>query len=120
MTAVGDPRATIGELRDQLKGLVDSIAGYAPPPKPDRFERRDPQKIGPEWGALDRLVRVIDGETGVVFVEGSSYLYEGDMEALTTQEARALAMALLAAADWADGYDPLGQKRARTAAEHDA
>lgn len=120
MTAVGDPRFTIAQLRTQLQELANSVAGYAPPPKPDRFERDNTGKIGPEWHVpclhapdLSRLVRVIDSEPGAVFVEGGSYLYAGDMEAITIREARALAMALLAAADWADGYDALGQRRAR-------
>jgi hypothetical protein len=40
-------------------------------------------------------------------------MWGGDMEAMTTTEARSLAMALLAAADWSDGQDVLGQRRAR-------
>jgi hypothetical protein len=103
--------------------LAESITGYAPLPKPDRFERDNQNKIGPEWhvpqsrrrnGWDPRLVRVVEGESGV-FVEGGAYMWGGDMEAMTTTEARSLAMALLAAADWSDGQDVLGQRRARQA-----
>jgi hypothetical protein len=55
-------------------------------------------------------VRVITGELEV-FTEGGAYLLDGDMEVMTTREARAFAMVLLAAADWADGQDVVGQRR---------
>ena len=70
---MGNPRFTIAQLRTELQELAESVAGYAPPPKPDRFERFDPHKVGPEWHvpALDRLpgcdprlVRVIETPDG--------------------------------------------------------
>lgn len=81
--------------------------------------KRDNQnKIGPEWHVPPskaanrvRTVRVIRGEAPEVFTEGGGYALDGDMEAMTTREARAFAMALLAAADWADGQDVVGQRR---------
>jgi hypothetical protein len=115
---MSEARFTIAQLRRELQELADSAAGYAPPPEPDRFERDNQDKVGPEWhvpthpNGNARTVRVIEGEPEV-FVEGGAYLWDGDMEALTTREARAFAMALLAAADWADGIDILGQRRAR-------
>jgi hypothetical protein len=76
---MSNPRFTLAELRTQLMELAESITGYAPPPKPDRFERDNQNKIGPEWhvpqsprrnGWDPRLVRVVEGESGV-FVEGA-------------------------------------------------
>lgn len=122
MTGEGNPRTTIGELRTQLMELAASVTGYAPPPKPDRFERDRTDALGPIWNVpqsppagRDHVavqVRVIDGESGV-FVEGAEFSYGGDWHAFTTFEARAFGMALLAAADWSDGQDVLGQRRAQ-------
>lgn len=126
MTATeGNPRATIADLRAQLMDLAESVTGYAPPPQPDRFERRNHHKIGPEWhvpnfqAEVGHTVRALDHdeEPRAVYIEGGSFSYGGDMEAFTTREARALAMALLAAADWVDGRDELGQRRARAEGE---
>lgn len=114
---MSNPRFVIAQLRTELLELAESVAGYAPPPKPDRFERHNQNKIGPEWHVPPsttanrvRTVRVITGEPEV-FIEGGGYALDGDMEAMTTREARAFAMALLAAADWADGQDVVGQRR---------
>lgn len=124
MTA--DVRSTIAELRTQLMELAAAVAGYAPPPRPDGFERdgrgkrlgpvwRVPQSIGGRaWSALQ--VRARDDEHGCVFIEGADFSYHGDWHAITSAEARAFAMALLAAADWSDGHDELGQRRTRAAA----
>jgi hypothetical protein len=120
-TTEGNPRATIAELRAQLMALADSVTGYAPPPQPDRFERRNKHKIGPEWhvpnaqAETGHIVRVIEDDEPprCVYVEGGSFSWGGDLEAFTTREARTLAMALLAAADWVDGHDELGKRRAQ-------
>jgi hypothetical protein len=122
-----DPRAAIAQLRAELQELVSSTAGYAPPPQPDGYEHRNPHKIGPAWhvpnsqAETGHTVRVIDSdeEPKAVFVEGGSFSFGGDMEAFTTQEARTFAMALLAAADWADGHNQIGPRRARTEAVRD-
>lgn len=122
---MSNPRHTIAELRTQLMELAASVTGYAPPPKPDGFDRdsagrsvgplwRIPQSFdGRSWAALQ--VRARDADPGVVFIEGADFSYHGDWHAITTAEARSFAMALLAAADWADRHDELGQRRARPA-----
>lgn len=117
---MSNPRLTLAQLRQELHDLAESITGYAPPPNPDRFERDNHNKIGPEWhvathpGGYTRLVRVITGEPEV-FMEGGTFGLSGDIEAMTTREARSFAIALLAAADWADGQDEIGQRRAASA-----
>jgi hypothetical protein len=118
----GNPRFTIAQLRQELMELAESVSGYAPPPKPDRFERGRGDDNGPVWHVQQSLpkgrehaalaVRCVDGEPGV-FVEGADFSMYGDWHALTSPEARAFAMALLAAADWSDGQDIVGQRRAR-------
>lgn len=121
---MSDPRALFGELRTELQDLAESLAGYAPPPRPDGVERHNPHKLGPLWnvpppagnsGLDGHVVRVVeDGDPPLsVFVEGGQFSYGGDMEAFDPRRARILAMALLAAADWAEGHDELGQRRLR-------
>jgi hypothetical protein len=120
---VSNPHHTLGQLRAELMELAESVTAYAPPPKPDRFDRepatgvqcpvwqvcQSPPK-GRDWCALS--VRCVNGEPGV-FVEGANFSYYGDWHCLTSSEARSFARALLAAADWSDGQDLLGQRRAR-------
>lgn len=118
---MSNPRFTIAQLRQELVELAESVTGYAPPPKPDEFGRDGEGAVSPiwrvsqsppkgrDWCALS--VRCVAGQPGV-FVEGADFSYYGDWHALTTVEARRFGMALLAAADWSDGQDALGQRRA--------
>ncbi|HEY2763388.1 MAG TPA: hypothetical protein VGJ13_05160 [Pseudonocardiaceae bacterium] len=113
-----DPRLLLARLRTELTDLASALGPYAPPLKPDRFERSNRQKLGAEWhvpkedrGGAPLLVRTLDEEPGIVFYEGASFQHKGDMEAVGTTEGRAFAMALLAACDWADGKEALDTRR---------
>ena len=53
----------------------------------------------------------LDEPPRCVYIEGGDFSWGGDWTALSTHEARELAMALLAAADWADDADPLHKRR---------
>lgn len=120
--AEGSPQAVLADLRQQMLALADSVAEQLPRVAPDRIERENPQKLGPLWevpGPLSgHVVRVIGdagGDPECVFVEGGQFSWGGDMEAFLPDRARALAMALLAAADWAQGRrDELGLRRGRS------
>lgn len=121
--AEGSPQAVLADLRQQMLALADSVAEQLPRAAPDWIERNDPQKLGPAWqvpGPLQgHIVRVIasdDDSAPCVFVEGGQFSWGGDMEAFLPDRARALAMALLAAADHAQGRrDELGLRRGRSA-----
>ncbi|GAA0897848.1 hypothetical protein [Pseudonocardia zijingensis] len=112
---MSNPRFTIAQLRAELQELAESVTGYAPPPKPDRFDSAREDAAGPIWlvPGSPLPVRAVDSEPGAVFIEGADFSYHGDWQALASGPARSFAMALLAAADWADGHDALGQRRAR-------
>lgn len=116
-------RATVAELRDQLAVVVEQLGPIAPPPHPSRFDRmKGSGHDGPVWdvpadGHRPRSrclsVRTVDEDEPprCVYIEGADFSCYGDWTALTTHEARQLAMALLAAADWADDADPLHKRR---------
>lgn len=126
MTA--DVRATVAELRQQLAVIVDQLGPYAPPAQPSRHYRTkgDEQRHGPIWDVTPSehrpprhivSVRCLDHDEipRCVYIEGSDWSYGGDWSAWTPTEAREFAMALLAAADWADDADPLHKRRLRSA-----
>jgi hypothetical protein len=117
-------RAAVVQLRTELAAVVDQLGPYAPPPHPSRFDRlkNAPKNGGPVWDVpadghrpQSRCLSVravdLDEPPRCVYIEGGDFSYGGDWTALTTHEARALAMALLAAADWADDADPLHKRR---------
>lgn len=122
MTA--DVRATVAELRQQLVTITDQLAEYAPPLRPSRFDRTKnrPGNHGPVWDVPSGekyvpsrcvSVRALDKDDPprCVYVQGSDFSYYDDWSAFSPTEARAFAMALLAAADWADDADPLHKRR---------
>lgn len=97
--------AAVALLREQVAGLLSRIDSSAKP-RPDVITPPGARHPGPQWHPADRwTVRCItDDETGpvCVFVTTPEH-YGGDFDSIRTGDARKLAMALLAAADWADG-----------------
>lgn len=100
---------TIATLRDQLAGLLSQI-DTIPKPRPNVITRPPERHPGAAWlPAKWWTVRTIDDdELGPVCVfvttpEHHELEAPDDFIAVRTDEARRLAMALLAAADWADG-----------------
>jgi hypothetical protein len=100
----------ISLLRDQLAGLVSQIDS-AHKPRPDQIVRDGDKLPGPRWLPVNRWkLWVITEEDelnrGFIYVTTPQH-HEleapNDFDALHTHEARKLAMAILAAADWADG-----------------
>lgn len=95
----------IATLRTQLAGLLSQI-GTAAKPRPNEITPSGESNPGPVWHpAKDWTVRAIDDaliNPTCVYVTCPEH-YGGDFDAIRTDEARKLAMALLAAADWADG-----------------
>lgn len=98
-------------LRDQIAGLLSQIDSAAKP-RPDVINRAPHPVPGPEWVPVSGrygtyTLRVSDpdphGAVPVVHVIWPGDQWSGDMDALRSDDARRLAMALLAAADWADG-----------------
>lgn len=92
-------------LRAELAELLSKL-DTAAPPSPDRMCTDNPQKAGAEWRPADRwIVRTIDDDDcgGAVYVETPDSI-GGDMLAHTLVEARAIGMAFLAAADWAEHH----------------
>lgn len=129
MTGSADVRATLADLRQQLAAMADQIGPYAPPTQPSRFDRAErwPDRHGPVWDVASSSARLRarclsvraltnDEAPRCVYVEGADFSFgEHDWTALEPAEARAFAMALLAAADWAEDADPLHQRRAEAA-----
>lgn len=120
---------TIARLRDRLAGLLSQI-DTAAKPRPDVINRAPHPVPGPEWVPVSGrhgtyTVRVSDPDEDltvpVVHVIWPDEQWSGDMDALHSTEARQLAMALLAAADWADGIasgvTPLDGRRAQGGAQ---
>jgi hypothetical protein len=101
----------IAMLRDQLAGLLSQIDTSAKS-RPNKINRSPHPVPGPEWIPVSGrngtyTVRVADPSPEpvmpIVHVIWPDEQWSGDMDALNSTEARELAMALLAAADWADG-----------------
>lgn len=101
----------IARLRDQIAGLLSQI-DTAAKPRPNVINKAPHPVPGPEWEPVSGkygtyTIRVSDPDEDptvpVVHVVWPDAQWSGDMDALRSTEARQLAMALLAAADWADG-----------------
>ncbi|TYK45196.1 hypothetical protein [Actinomadura decatromicini] len=100
---------TLARLRDQVAGLLSQI-DTAAKPRPTVITRAPERNAGAAWHPVkDWTVRTINDEllepcfVYVTYPEHVRTEVSGDFDALTTDDARRLAMALLAAADWADG-----------------
>lgn len=115
---------TIAQLRDQIAGLLSQI-DTAAKPRPNVINKPPHSVPGPEWVPVSGrygtyTLRVSDPDeepiVPVVHVIWPDDQDTGDMDALSSDDARRLAMALLAAADWADGLaagvTPLDRRRA--------
>lgn len=102
----------IADLRDQLAGLISQI-DTAEHPRPTEIVTggRNP---GARWAVTSRWKVWAITETPstsppcVYLTTPQHHVHEApnDFDALTTTKARCLAMAILAAADWADGLTP--------------
>jgi len=102
------------ELRAQVRSLLGLIdTGRKPPPAgvipPGK------RNAGPVWKPLPKWkVRAIDadcdGGPECVYVT-TPYDWEGDYSSLPIDEARALAMSILAACDWAESGPPEQARR---------
>lgn len=95
----------LATLRAQVRSLLGCI-DTARRPHPASMIPAGRRNPGPAWKpSADWTIRAIDepGNEGVisVIVPGSY----GDMLALEADEGRAVAMAILAACDWADGTE---------------
>lgn len=112
----------ITALRDQLAGLLSQIDTRAKP-RPTEIIKPGERNAGAVWRpARQWVVRALNDD--VMLAPTSVYLTTpehfrsdaaDDFDAITTDEARRLAMAILAAADWADGLaagvTPLDDRR---------
>ena len=101
----GDARFLVGQLRDQLRALVEEVGPYADPPAPTMaLPRRPDGATGQVWqvpgppSLRPLAVIALDQEAGV-FIQGAEFSLEGDWHALGVDHARSFALALLAAAD---------------------
>lgn len=99
----------IARLRDQVAGLLSQI-DTAAKPRPTELKRRPSKNPGALWHPVKHwTVRTLDDDLlnpTCVYVTNPEHHRSGcanDFDAVTTDDARRLAMALLAAADWADG-----------------
>lgn len=96
----------VAVLRDQLAGLISQIDSSAKP-RPNKLNPPDHRLGGPEWHP-DKgwVIRCIDNEPGLptsIYVTSPDAFHETDFFAVSTSGGRILAMAILAACDWADG-----------------
>jgi hypothetical protein len=114
---------TIARLRDQVAGLL-SMIDTAAKPRPTVITRAPEPNPGAAWHPVKNwTVRALDDDLTIpqcVYVttpEHVRFSTPNDFDAVTTDDARRLAMALLAAADWADGLaagaTPLDGRRAQ-------
>ncbi|GAA3958182.1 hypothetical protein GCM10023085_45810 [Actinomadura viridis] len=115
---------TIATLRAQIAGLLSQIDTTAKP-RPTVVTQHPEPSPGAAWHPVRNwTVRTIDDdlvEPRHVYVTCPEHGRSGaaaDFDALTSDDARRLAMALLAAADWADGLaadvTPLDARRTGT------
>jgi hypothetical protein len=95
----------IDVLRDQLAGLISQIDS-SHKPRPDEIVAAGDRNPGPVWHPAGRwTVRALTDDEmppTCVFITSPEH-FKFDFDALRTGDARKLAMAILAAADWADG-----------------
>lgn len=106
MTEHEDPQRLLAGLRREVAALLGQI-DTSVKPRPTYIRRPDQLNPGPVWRPAEKwTVRCIDpdpdpGSPICVFVT-SPDSWEDDFRAHSPEEARRIAMALLAAADWAD------------------
>lgn len=100
---------TIATLREQIARLLSQV-DTAEKPRPTEIIRAGERHPGAVWRPVkDWTVRTIDDDVTdprCVFVTCPEHHRSGcalDFDAVSIADARRLAMALLAAADWADG-----------------
>jgi hypothetical protein len=99
---------SIALIRQQLAGLISQI-DTAEKPRPHVINGPDHAVPGPEWRPVKGYtIRAADPDglqppPDCVHVIWPDAEWSGDMDAMRPDDARRLAMALLAAADWADG-----------------
>jgi hypothetical protein len=107
---VTDPQIALAAFRAHLAGLLAQI-DQGPELRPDQIVPTGESNPGPRWDPAPRwTIRAIDEpelpEQPHVYVttpHHHAWEESTDFTAIATDEARAVAMALLAAADWADG-----------------
>lgn len=109
--------AALDGVRDQVRSLLSLLhTGVKPPP--DGVVPASGRNPGPVWRPVrDWSVRAIeeDGQPRPMVYLSSPEHFGGDFSAAFTDEGRALAMAILAACDWAEGarqpgrYPELGE-----------
>jgi hypothetical protein len=118
MRVEGQPAITLADeaiatLRAEVRsllGLIDTTrrpepTGIVPPP------RRNPGavwKLRGQWSV--RTISDDDAPGEYVYVTTSQH-WDGDFEAFPIEDARALAMSLLAACEWAERGDPPDRRR---------
>jgi hypothetical protein len=105
-----EPLDGLAALRRQVVDLLTQI-DTGELPAPDRIRSKHDRLPGAEWQPLDRDWRIftVDTEDGrdAVYLDWTHdgpWGQPGDWEALRPGAARRLAMALLAAADWAEQH----------------
>jgi hypothetical protein len=98
----------IETIRNQLAGMLSQIDSSAQP-RPDEVNPPDHKLPGPVWHPdKDWVVRCVDDDDPgpglpCIYITPPHLYHDGDIEAIDTHHARKLAMAILAACDWADG-----------------
>jgi hypothetical protein len=106
--------ATIRDLREQVAGILSHLdTAYLP--SPARIRGKHEGLPGPEWTVESTRrrrdftqwrVHAVDGESDAVFFHSPDAMFDQDVEALKIVEARGIAMALLAACEWAERHRP--------------
>ncbi|MFF5261322.1 hypothetical protein ACFY4C_20460 [Actinomadura viridis] len=123
-------QSQIAALRAQIAGLLSQI-DTAAKPRPTAVTWPPEPSPGATWyPAKSWTVRTIDDDllaprfVYVTTPEHFRFEASRDFDSITTDDARRLAMALLAAADWADGLaaeaTPLDARRATSTSPREA
>jgi hypothetical protein len=95
----------IALLRDQVAGFLSQL-DMGQKPRPSKVHESNSEMPGPEWTPAEGwTVRCVDDGVPppAVFINLPGMYSSGDLIATRTTEARRVAMAILAACDWADG-----------------
>lgn len=105
--------AKIHQLREEVAGILSHLdTAYLP--TPDRIRQRHENLSGAEWTVASTRkreseqwrVHAIDGEHDAVFFHTPDAMFDSDVLAMKIVEARGVAMALLAACEWAERHRP--------------
>jgi len=97
---------SVAALRLQVRSLL-GLLDTARPPEPTGIIPPGKRNPGPVWKLRGKwAVRSIDDAGGEFVYVTTSQHWGGDFEAMSVEDARALAMSLLAACEWTERGEP--------------